>query len=109
MVQVWLDDCSWRQCLVELCIARIHCSSGPNGALSNFDDTQIDGIKFDAQDVWTSLLYGGRSLMLEGCARAVFLNQLPNLQKHMELLSEPVRLTNRTRVYSERRVNELWG
>ena len=87
--------------MVELCIARIHCSSGPNGALSNFDDTQIDGIKFDAQDVWTSLLYGGRSLMLEGCARAVFLNQLPNLQKHMELLSEPVRLTNRTHVYSE--------
>ena len=101
MVQVWLEDCSWRHCLVELCIARIHCSSGPNGALSNFDDTQIDGIKFDAQDVWTSLLYGGRSLMLEGCARAVFLNQLPNLQKHMELLSEPVRLTNRTRVYSD--------
>jgi hypothetical protein len=39
--------------------------------------------------------------MLEGCAQAVFLNQLPNLQKHMQLLSEPVRLTNRTRVYSE--------
>ena len=106
MVQVWLDDCSWRRCLVELCIARLHCSSGPNGALSNFDDTRIDGINFGTQEVWASLLYGGRSLMLDGCARAIFLNQLSNLQTHMELLSGPVRLTNRTRVHSDRRGND---
>ena len=62
MVQVWLDDCSWRRCLVELCIARLHCSSGPNGALSNFDDTRIDGINFGTQEVWASLLYGGAEL-----------------------------------------------